>query len=134
MLNKSTLILGEDYSGILSKAKEIAQNYKCNEVEFIPFIFFKGIKRPFFYQNCTKETKLIVVDHLENIAQTYIFFNEVVNSITVNKKNDYSFEISPKFLLICNQKADKELISNLGPSFHERFDLIDSNTSENKQK
>ena len=124
-MEKSILIIGRQCSGKTSKAKEIASQFKNDEVVFICYRGKKTTENAFLFSQCTEKTKLVVFEELYDINQVEAFFNMVSNPIVVNKKMREPFTIEPKFILVCQTEIEDEQLVELGASFHRRFDVIE---------
>ena len=122
-MKKSIVITGRQGSGKTTKAKEIANQFDKDEVVFL-YYRSKILDNPFIFSECTEKTKLIVFEELYDIKQVQGFFNFVSNPITVNKRGENPFIISPKFALVFQSDITQEQFAGLGASFERRFDII----------
>jgi uridine kinase len=124
-MQKSILIIGPQGSGKSTKAKEIASQFRKDEVVFLCYHGKKTHENNFLFSECTDKTKLVVFEELYDINQVEAFFNMVSNPITVDKQMKAPFKISPQFVLVCQSHITNEQLVELGASFHTRFDVIE---------
>jgi len=121
-MQKSIVITGSRLSGKTAKVKEIAGQFQSDEVVFIKY---QGEhKNNFLFSQCTEKTKLIVFDDLTDIEQMTEFYNMVTSPITVHRKLQESFTISPLFVFVYEKYITTELFNKLGESFQRRFDVF----------
>lgn len=123
-MKKIIVIIGCQNSGKTEKAKEIASRFEKDEVVFIDYVGHALYANKYPFSKCTKKTKLVVFEGLIGIDEVKKFFMMVSDPITVNVKTEKPFDISPKFVLVCESDIDQEQISKLGASFHSRFEFI----------
>ena len=126
-MEKSVVITGKQRSCRLRKAKELVKNYHFNEVTWISDLHFDS---PWFFSECTKVTKVIIISEITSINQISNFFNWVSNGITVNRKYKDPFYKSPYFILICKEGITPNKLKKQGVSFEARFDVIDTPAQE----
>ena len=130
-MNKSIIITGEQGSGKTTKAIEISSQYGKNEVVFISRTN-KCLNNPFIFSECTKDTKIIVFDDVKHEDD----FNELLlltaSLITVNKRMEYPFTISPRFIFVCGPSITKKYLSKIGPSFNRKFNIINCQRNDNQ--
>ena len=111
-MKKSILITGCQGSGKITKANEIADKFNKDEVVFIYFKT-KKFKDKLFFSQCTKKTKVVIIVfedffNIKKFRQILSFFS---HHIIVNKKGEDPFNISPKFIFVCQtQLFTKNLI------------------------
>ncbi len=95
-MKKGTIIIGKQSSGKTTLAKEIASQYLEHEVVWID----RDYDEAFAFQECTQDTKLVVVDDIECISCAIGFFGSIEAKIQVQKPLCEPFFIDPKLILV----------------------------------
>ncbi len=119
-MEKVILIMGGPGSGKTTKAREIASQYKPEEVvQLLPTKI-----SPFSFRQCTPETKLIVVDELNDVKAVENYIIAASSPLEVNKRGEYPFIISPKFVIVCSSMITHAQHFNIGASFIRRCEIV----------
>jgi hypothetical protein len=111
-MEKLTVISGPRDSGKTLKAKEIALDFHKDEVVWIQPINILRDQMPningFYFNMCNKNTKLIIFDDVQN-AETLNFYIALskYSSLTVHKQMFHPFEITPRFIIVCDSNVQK---------------------------
>jgi len=117
---KHLLIIGPPKSGKTKRANEIAAEYSKNEVCYFS-MFRKRTVSDFFFDGCTEQTKLIIIDEIKSIKHLYNFF-DATEGITVNTLGKPTINIHPR--IICISEFIKESDIPVDASFVRRFEVI----------
>ena len=116
---KAKIVFGSNNNNRLIVAQEIA-NERGGYVTYKSNLFKHFGKSPFSFSDCTENTKTIIITGCPKDFIYELFFNPIVQGITVNKRDIHEFEISPLFVF------ESEYAPNLiGASFTLRFEIID---------
>src|SRR5665648_47095 len=124
-MKKAIIITGPPRSGKTFKAHQIASQFSNDEVMCC---YFAGQNRPnlsYVFNECTPETKLIVLEELNKNTDFSFYFDAMIEGLTINKKGKVPFVIHPQFIFTCNTVIYKNDFKNLGDSFKDRFDVIE---------
>ena len=119
-MEKSILIIGTQGSGKTTKAREIANKFKEDEVTWL----FYNEKVNSFLQKLSEKTRLIIFEGVYDIRELKQLANKLEDSIKINAKEGNQFTISPKYILTCQQEILEEQLRELGSIFYERFEII----------
>ena len=121
-MQKHILIIGPAESGKTKLANEIAADYSFakNEVCFLNMRQKRTIPN-FFFDECTKETKLVIIDEIKSIDQLQNFYY-ITAGVKVDKPAQSSFTIYPRLILVSESITESDIPSDA--SFNRRFDVI----------
>ncbi len=135
-MEKSTIIIGPRESGKTSLAKEIALQYKPDEVVWVRGQSIRDYQHPYVYSRCTENTKLVIFDELIDILfpspghksmeihdVVGHFFSDVSNGVTVNQRMKEPFLIHPRIVLIIRSEVYDDLDLLQDESISRRFDV-----------
>ena len=125
---KAIVIVGDSGTGKTRLALLIAECttlYKGEEDEdFYNYLLMDGHEMPsiadspFFFSNCTKKTKVIVIDNCPKTFNYEMFFNNIDTGVRVNKRAEKSFFIKPRFIFVSNYEPTQSA------SFSARFEWL----------
>lgn len=121
-MEKATIIIGEIESGKSLTARLLTKDYKKEEVVWIAGRGFK--LHPFAFEQCTLDTKCIVIDDLSSLTH-FDFLVMSVHGVVVNKKYQHPFEINPKIILSFEEGITKKDFKDLGASFSRRIEIVE---------
>lgn len=122
-MNKGIIIIGKELSGKTRLANDFAKTYNEENVCFIDGKNFElGYKYPF--QNCTKETKVLIIDEITTTSIIMNFYNLLSENLIVNKPHEPFFDIKiDKLIIVCTSKI-KIKEEDLPQSFLRRFKIL----------
>ncbi|RAR47259.1 hypothetical protein [Flavobacterium lacus] len=102
------LIIGDNTSAKLRLAFDLVANYNKIAVALIDGLSFK-VTNEFRFQNCTKETKVLIIDDLNDTELLSNFFDLVNESFIVSGLNGQNFELQlEKVILVFNSRIKKD--------------------------
>lgn len=124
-MKKGIIFIGPDKSGKSSKAAHLANSDQFSEIIWTTAKSKSSLQDAFRFQNCTKDTDLIIIDELSANHDLEFFFNAISGSgIEVNKRGQDSFCIKPNILIICDSYVTMDSLPK-GRSFSARFDVYE---------
>lgn len=130
-MNKGIIIIGGPLSGKSVLAKHFVKNYKKEEIALIDGRFF-SYKNNFKYQNCTKETKVLIIEDILPNTSFDEFFSMVSGNLVINRCRKEPFEINiEKLIVVCSAEI-KETDLPTDQSFIRRFEIINMNSKVNE--
>lgn len=119
-MEKSILIIGTQGSGKTTKAREIANQFKEDEVTWL----FYNEKANSFSQKLSEKTRLIIFEGVYDIRGLKQLANKLEESIKIKGKEGNQFTISPKYILTYKEEILDEQLREFGSIFSERFEII----------
>jgi adenylate kinase family enzyme len=119
-MEKSILIIGTQGSGKTTKAREIANQFKEDEVKWL----FYNEKVNSFLQKLSEKTRLIIFEGVYDISGLKQLVKKLEEPLKINGKESSQFTISPMYILTCQQEILEEQLVELGTIFYERFEII----------
>lgn len=126
IMTKGILFVGPERSGKTRKAQEIADQYQKDEVTWI---YYFDSRDKFAFTDCSKKTKLIIIEDFRKIEDVTAFYNCITDGINggllVEKQCKHPYYIAPKILIVSHPKYRKEDFLKMGLSFERRFDIIE---------
>ncbi len=118
---KHLLIIGPPASGKTKLANKIAAEYQENEVYYFNMHRKKNVPI-FFFDNCTENTKLIIVDNIKSFTQLGLFYN-LSERLEVDRPGQSTFTINPRIICISTFITEADIIFDA--TFNHRFEVID---------
>lgn len=130
-MNKGIIIIGEPLSGKSLLAKQLVEKYKKEELAIIDGRQF-SINSSFKFNNCTKETKVLIIDDILPKTNIQELYSLVSGNLLVNKPLVEPFEIHlEKLIVVCSYEI-KENDLPTDQSFLRRFEIINMSSKENQ--
>lgn len=123
-MKKITVITGPARCGKTRKAKELAKEFKADEVVFLPMRFWHRQREdPFFFSSCNPDTKLIIMDDIPNsFLLKWLLEDLFQDGIEVNTRTEPPYTIDlPKVIITCNENITPEEIELFGVSYINRI-------------
>lgn len=116
------IFYGKTCTGKTKKTHEIKSEYYPGEVLYLNVTAFPSDnqKSPWLFRQCTKETKLIIIDDCYKNFKYESHISSDDGSITVHKKNERPFVIYPQIIFIT-----QHLPKVMSDSFLKKFDLVE---------
>jgi len=120
-MQKILLIIGPPECGKTWMARQIAEDYKKDEVTWI---VGKNIRanHPFNFQDCEPTTKLLIIDDLPSVEKLEGLYH-TVNGITVDKQLHKAFTLNPRIIITSSAITSDQVPHD--ESFKHRFDVLD---------
>ncbi|HZV71670.1 MAG TPA: hypothetical protein VFG10_19095 [Saprospiraceae bacterium] len=119
-MKKAILIIGSPASGKTIIAKLMANVFRTVIVSAIE-INHRRKREKYFFNQCDKDTQLIVVDGIKHQVHLTYFFTDISRGVIVVRRLEEPFEIQPGFIFI-SSSIPPETISD-DASFTRRFKI-----------
>ena len=121
---KKCIIFTESTAGETAEGRSGKSLIGFNAIEKLrptTFISGKEIRKNdgFMYQNCTEQTKVVVLDDLNKNFDFESLYSAITGKLTVNKKHTQAFDIEAKFVITTNFGIG----GSNGSSMARRFDM-----------
>jgi hypothetical protein len=123
-MKSATIIIGKNQSGKTLTARLLAKNYKEEEVTWIDGKMPKFYKQNFLFQNCSTNTKCIIIDEVCELLSVD-FISSLTTGVQVNKRYKRPFGINPKIIITYSEGITKTQIDELNPSTRRRLEVIE---------
>jgi energy-coupling factor transporter ATP-binding protein EcfA2 len=130
-MKKGIIITGEAGSGKTTLARSLASQINGDTV------FISGRRKstrlysnPFMFKYCTPETSVIIIDDVVYTCVIDWILSFISEPITVDRRNEKPFTITPLFIITCDENIKKEYLEKLGSSFQRRFSILNLEKAE----
>lgn len=133
MEKKIILIVGKSDNDKTTKAKEITGLYNNENVTWIDgYNYNKGFHKNFFYNSCSLNTELVVIDGIKDASHIEHFFADITDGISIEKKCEDPFLIYPNITLICSSKILMNDLPIESLAFNRRVLIINCDNEKRK--